>query len=188
MPRRRRSPWQNASSLAEVVHPSIVKIFNFVEHPDKNGEPVGYIVMEYVGGKSLKPIAGKRLPVSEAIGYMLEILPALGYLHSVGLCYNDLKPEKHHGDRRAAQADRPRCGLPDRIVRIPLRHTGLPGTEIVRTWPHRRQRHLHGGTHACRTHAQPAHPQRPLRRRTSDDDPVLKTYDSFGRLLRRDRP
>ncbi|MCB0944590.1 MAG: serine/threonine protein kinase, partial [Mycobacterium sp.] len=36
--------------LAEVGHPSIVKIFNFVEHPDKHGEPIGYIVMEYVGG------------------------------------------------------------------------------------------------------------------------------------------
>ena len=48
--------------------------------------------MEYVGGKSLKPPRGQRLPVAEAIA-MLEILPALGYLHSVGLCYNDLKPE-----------------------------------------------------------------------------------------------
>lgn len=38
--------------LAEVVHPSIVQIFNFVEHPDSRGEPVGYIVMRYVGGKS----------------------------------------------------------------------------------------------------------------------------------------
>ncbi len=54
--------------LAEVVHPSIVKIFNFVEHPpDKHGEPVGYIVMEYVGGKSLKVPKGEKLPVSEAI-------------------------------------------------------------------------------------------------------------------------
>ena len=79
--------------LAEVAHPSIVKIFNFVEHPDSRGEPIGYIVMEYVGGKSLKPIRGERLPVSEAIAYMLEILPAMGYLHSIGLCYNDLKPE-----------------------------------------------------------------------------------------------
>ena len=35
--------------LAEVVHPSIVKIYNFVEHADSRGEPVGYIVMEYVG-------------------------------------------------------------------------------------------------------------------------------------------
>ncbi len=80
--------------LAEVVHPSIVKIFNFVEHPDSHGEPVGYIVMEYVGGKSLKVPKGEKLPVSEAIAYVLEILPALGgYLHSIGLCYNDLKPE-----------------------------------------------------------------------------------------------
>ena len=29
----------------------------------------------------------------QAIAYMLEILPALGYLHSIGLTYNDLKPE-----------------------------------------------------------------------------------------------
>jgi len=79
--------------LAEVVHPSIVKIFNFVEHPDSHGEPVGYIVMEYVGGKSLKTPRGQKLPVAEAIAYMLEILPALAYLHSIGLCYNDLKPE-----------------------------------------------------------------------------------------------
>nr|MDT0525773.1 protein kinase [Streptomyces sp. DSM 41633] len=79
--------------LAEVTHPGIVKIYNFVEHDDKHGNPVGYIVMEYVGGTSLKQARGTRLPVAEAIGYMLEILPALGYLHSIGLAYNDLKPE-----------------------------------------------------------------------------------------------
>ena len=79
--------------LAEVTHPGIVKIFNFVEHDDKHGDPVGYIVMEYVGGTSLKQAKGHRLPVSQAIAYMLEILPALGYLHASGLVYNDLKPE-----------------------------------------------------------------------------------------------
>ncbi len=79
--------------LAEVTHPAIVKIFNFVEHADKHGDPVGYIVMEYVGGTSLKQGKGTRLPVAQAIAYMLEILPALGYLHSLGLVYNDLKPE-----------------------------------------------------------------------------------------------
>ena len=79
--------------LAEVTHPGIVKIYNFVEHDDKHGNPVGYIVMEYVGGTSLKEAKGESLPVAQAIGYMLEILPALGYLHSIGLTYNDLKPE-----------------------------------------------------------------------------------------------
>lgn len=79
--------------LAEVVHPSIVQIFNFVEHTDRHGDPVGYIVMEYVGGQSLKRSKGQKLPVAEAIAYLLEILPALSYLHSIGLVYNDLKPE-----------------------------------------------------------------------------------------------
>ena len=54
-PKRRRSRWPSGSSWRKVTHPSIVKIFNFVQHPDKHGEPVGYIVMEYVGGTSLKP-------------------------------------------------------------------------------------------------------------------------------------
>ena len=82
--------------LAEVEHPNIVKIFNFVEH-----ESSGYIVMEYVGGQNLKQILAARLkangnepdplPVTQAIAYMLEILPALGYLHDLGLVFCDFK-------------------------------------------------------------------------------------------------
>nr|WP_035842132.1 serine/threonine-protein kinase [Kitasatospora azatica] len=87
--------------LAEVDHPNIVRIINFVEHPDlRTGSADGYIVMEYVGGKSLKDIANERrtpdgrrepLPVDQAIAYALEALPALGYLHSRGLVYCDFK-------------------------------------------------------------------------------------------------
>ncbi|MET8650057.1 serine/threonine-protein kinase [Nocardia aurea] len=84
--------------LAEVAHPSIVKIHNFVEHATPDGTPVGFIVMEYVGGRSLRTILDTyrkpdRMPVAEAIAYVLEILPALEYLHSIGLTYNDLKPD-----------------------------------------------------------------------------------------------
>ncbi|GAA1389681.1 serine/threonine-protein kinase [Kitasatospora putterlickiae] len=87
--------------LAEVDHPSIVRIINFAEHPDlRTGATDGYIVMEYVGGKSLKDIANGRrtrdgrrdpLPVEQAIAYALEALPALGYLHQRGLVYCDFK-------------------------------------------------------------------------------------------------
>lgn len=91
--------------LAEVTHPSIVKIYNFVEHPGMDGNPVGYIVMEYVRGRTLRDVLTElkedaapddpkpRLPVEHAIRYLLEVTPALGYLHSMGLVYNDLKPE-----------------------------------------------------------------------------------------------
>ncbi len=84
--------------LAELAHPSIVKIHNFVEYPGADGAPVGYIVMEYVGGRSLRDLLDTytrpaRMPVTEAIAYVLEIAPALEYLHSLELAYNDLKPD-----------------------------------------------------------------------------------------------
>ncbi|MGW6118583.1 tetratricopeptide repeat protein [Nocardia sp. NPDC055165] len=86
--------------LAEVDHPNIVKIHNFTEHADADGEPVGYIVMAYVGGTSLKQIlrahraeTQRYLPPAQAIAYVLEMLPALGYLHARGWAYCDFKPD-----------------------------------------------------------------------------------------------
>jgi serine/threonine-protein kinase PknG len=86
--------------LAEVEHPNIVDVYNFVQHTDRHtGEAAGYIVMEYVGGESLKDIlrqwrrAGQSLPLPAALAYTIEVLPALGYLHSRGLVYCDFKPD-----------------------------------------------------------------------------------------------
>jgi serine/threonine-protein kinase PknG len=83
-------------ALAKVEHPNIVKIYNFVQHPDSAGIPVGYIVMEFIGGTSLKQIRKARnapLPPEQAVAYIVEIAPALGYLHSQGLAYCDFKPD-----------------------------------------------------------------------------------------------
>jgi len=75
--------------LAQVEHPNIVRIYNFVSHAD-----AGYIVMEYVGGKSLKDIRRDGpVPVPHAIAFAVEVLPALGYLHDRGLVYCDFKPD-----------------------------------------------------------------------------------------------
>ncbi|QFG22827.1 serine/threonine-protein kinase [Actinomadura sp. WMMB 499] len=114
--------------LAEVEHPNIVKIYNFVRHGDS-----GYIVMEYVGGRSLKDILLSRrdaagedaaLPLGQVIAYGLEVLRALGYLHGVGLLYCDFKPDNAiqseeqlklidlGGVRRAADAEGPVFGTP----------------------------------------------------------------------------
>ncbi|KGF16537.1 serine/threonine-protein kinase [Corynebacterium freneyi] len=80
--------------LAEITHPGIVKIINFVE---PSGGETGFIVMEYVGGPSLRQRRRAQpdglMPVDIAIGYVLELLPALDYLHSRGVVYNDLKPD-----------------------------------------------------------------------------------------------
>ncbi|MBI5336113.1 MAG: protein kinase [Mycolicibacterium rufum] len=85
-----------AFALAEVEHPNIVRIHNFVEHRDHTGTPVGYIVMEYVGGTSLKQIRKTHdgpLPPDQAIAYIVEIASALEYLHAIGMVYCDFKPD-----------------------------------------------------------------------------------------------
>ncbi len=84
--------------LAQVEHPLIVEIYNFVTH-----EGAGYIVMEYVGGTSLKSLlksrmkaAGGRydaLPIDQAIAFIIEILPAFQYLHDLGLVFCDFRPD-----------------------------------------------------------------------------------------------
>jgi serine/threonine-protein kinase PknG len=84
--------------LAQVEHPLIVEIYNFVTH-----EGAGYIVMEYVGGQSLKQVLKERmranggaydpLPIDQALAYLIEVLPAFQYLHDLGLVYCDFKPD-----------------------------------------------------------------------------------------------
>ena len=80
--------------LSQVEHPNIVRIYNFVEH-----EGSGYIVMEYVGGQSLKELRKNEdgspgpIPAATAIAYMMEALPALGYLHTRGMLFCDFKPD-----------------------------------------------------------------------------------------------
>jgi len=84
--------------LAELQYPLIVEIYNFVTH-----EGGAYIVMEFVGGRSLKQVLKDRmtqtggaynpLPVDQGLAYVLEILPAFSFLHSRGLLYCDFKPD-----------------------------------------------------------------------------------------------
>ena len=82
--------------LAQIDHPNIVKIYNFISH-----RGAGYIVMEFVGGESLNAKLKRRreqagrpdpLPPAQAIAYILGIMPAFSYLHEHRLVYNDMKP------------------------------------------------------------------------------------------------
>jgi serine/threonine-protein kinase PknG len=76
--------------LAAVKHSKIVGIYDFVQQGAE-----GFIIMEYVGGVTVHALRKKSgpLPVSEAIAYILGILPAFSYLHGQGLVYCDFKPD-----------------------------------------------------------------------------------------------
>nr|WP_280186678.1 tetratricopeptide repeat protein [Nocardia gipuzkoensis] len=176
--------------LAEVAHPSIVKIYNFVEHTGADGTPVGYIVMEYVGGRSLRDILDacerpKRMPVTEAIAYLLEILPALEYLHSTGLTYNDLKP-----DNIMVTEDQVKLIDLGAVATIEA-YGNLYGTrgfqapEIARTGPTvASDIYTVGRTLAVLTLNMPSEHGRYLDGLPDPaDEPVLARYESFHRLL-----
>ncbi|WP_436777540.1 tetratricopeptide repeat protein [Yinghuangia sp. YIM S09857] len=90
--------------LAHTQHANIVTIHNVVTHQDRyTGDAETYIVMEYVGGMSLKDLVERRrteladrravLPLEQVLAYAIEILPAFGHLHSRGLIYCDFKPD-----------------------------------------------------------------------------------------------
>ncbi|RKR85988.1 serine/threonine-protein kinase PknG [Micromonospora pisi] len=132
--------------LVEVDHPAIVKIYDFVSHPDpRSGDRVGYIVMEYVGGRSLRdiyldqPVVGgarQPLPLPHVIAYGLEVLPALGYLHERGLLYCDFKPDNVlHADDRITLVDLGAVRRIDDDVSAVWGTTGYQAPEVATVGP-----------------------------------------------------
>jgi serine/threonine-protein kinase PknG len=76
--------------LARLNHHNIVSIYDCLAQGN-----AGYIVMEYVHGKTLEAMLEERqapFPVPEAISYILGILPAFAYLAKLQMVYCDFKP------------------------------------------------------------------------------------------------
>ncbi len=181
--------------LAEVDHPGIVTIHNFVQHRDGTGDDVGYIVMEYVGGSSLKQLMEQRrrddgrldpLPVPQAIAYALEVLPALGYLHGQGLAYCDFKPDNViQYDRQLKLIDLGAVIRCDDDQSAVYGTVGYQAPEIATHGPSPQSDiHTVGRTLAVLALGiGPAHRGTPIP--LPDDHPVLARHESFHRLLLR---
>ena len=140
--------------LAEVEHPLIVEIYNFVTAADG----ASYIVMEYVGGRSLNIILKDRMkatgrfspiPVDQAIAYIVEILPAFSLPAPARAAVLRLQAGQHHPGRRRPEADRPRWRAPDRRRPVAdLRNRRVPGARGRQGGHVDRQRPLHRGANA----------------------------------------
>ncbi|WP_225993071.1 serine/threonine-protein kinase [Actinomadura rudentiformis] len=176
--------------LAAVQHPNIVEIYNFVEHFG-----AGYIVMEYVDGRSLKDLVlerrattGESLPPAQVLAHGLDVLRALGHLHDQGLLYCDFKP-----DNALQTADRLRLIDLGGVRHIDDQHspifgtTGFQAPEIAESGPSigsdlytvaRTMAVLSFEFHGYTGRYRYSLPGR-------DKVPVLARYESFDRLLRR---
>ncbi|MCP9957310.1 tetratricopeptide repeat protein [Streptomyces sudanensis] len=107
----RRSAVEERRSLTTLHHRDIVRIITHVQHrAPGDDEPIGYIVMEYVAGRSLAwiryasdeeltEVFGRPFGIDHVLTYGCKILGALEYLHDQGLLYCDMKPDNviHYG-------------------------------------------------------------------------------------------
>jgi hypothetical protein len=95
---------REARAVAQLNHPHVVTV---IDAGEDDGTP--YIVLEYVEGETLKDRIRRmrRLPVSEAVAYAIEIGRALSCAHANRLVHRDIKPQNVliAGDGRAKVTD-----------------------------------------------------------------------------------
>jgi serine/threonine protein kinase len=84
---------EEAAAVASLRHPNIVQVYDF-----NSDQGVYYMVLEFVPGETLqdrlKRLSAQKLklPMEEAIKYLLNMCDALGYAHQRGMIHRDIKP------------------------------------------------------------------------------------------------
>ena len=84
---------REAHSAASLNHPSVVAVYDTGED-EHAGNPVPYIVMEYVEGSTLRELlaSGNKLVPERALEIVDGVLAALAYSHQQGIVHRDIKP------------------------------------------------------------------------------------------------
>ncbi len=87
-PERRQRFVQEAKAASALHHPNIIVIHDIAAD---RGED--FIVMEYVQGRTLDQVIGRKgLKLGEALGYAVQIADGLARAHAAGIVHRDLKP------------------------------------------------------------------------------------------------
>lgn len=88
---------REAEIAMTVVHPNLIRVYDVGRDPDTG---LGYMLMDYVSGGSLKDKLMRRLidgkgpfPVQEAVAVVRQVAEALDAAHSCGIVHRDVKPD-----------------------------------------------------------------------------------------------
>jgi serine/threonine protein kinase len=87
---------REAKAIAVLSHPSICRLFDVGEAADPEtagGEPVRFLVMEYLEGDTLDEfLRRKPLPPEQVLRIAIQIADGLDRAHRTGVVHRDLKP------------------------------------------------------------------------------------------------
>src|SRR5579862_5047081 len=83
---------QEAKLASSLNHRNIVTIYD-IDSANIDGTPVDYVAMEYVRGKTLDKLIGRKgLRLAEALSCARQIADGLAAAHAAGIIHRDLKP------------------------------------------------------------------------------------------------
>lgn len=80
---------KEAMAQAQLQHPNIVEVIDYIEQNEK-----AFLVMEYVEGVSLDVVIEKsaRIEEKKALSIFKSILKGLNFAHAMGVIHRDIKP------------------------------------------------------------------------------------------------
>lgn len=85
---RKRRFEVEAKSASALNHPNIIHIYDIGVSNN-----IDFIVMEYVQGKTLDKLMGRKpLPIEETLKYAIQVADALDAAHGASIVHRDLKP------------------------------------------------------------------------------------------------
>src|SRR5215813_9935110 len=85
---------REARAAGRLRHPNVVDVTDF-GFAEAGGEPVAYLVMEYLDGCTLADVLKeeKRLPLEWVVDILEQVCSAVNEAHQQGIVHRDLKPE-----------------------------------------------------------------------------------------------
>ncbi len=85
---------REARAAGRLRHPNVVDVTDF-GFAEASGEPVAYLVMEYLDGCTLGDVLAeeKRLPLEWVVDILEQVCSAVHEAHQQGIVHRDLKPD-----------------------------------------------------------------------------------------------